>query len=83
VEATEKSGVEATSPSRVELTEKKILSTAKDAYRCRGDSKKVLVEPTSAEVSRLTFGTLRDLRVHDQEARNHFAHLLNRGSSLE
>jgi len=76
-------GVEAGCPSGVEMTEKKRLSPAKVASGCRGDSKKVLEEPTFAGVSRLTFGPLRDLRVHAQEARNHFAHLLNRGSSLE
>jgi len=40
-------------------------------------------QPTAEEVSRLVFGKLRDLRVHAQEARDQFAHLLNRGSCLE
>ena len=40
-------------------------------------------QPTAEEVSRLVFGKLRDLHVHAQEARNQFAHLLNRGSYLE
>jgi hypothetical protein len=41
-------------------------------------------QPTAGEVSRLTYGELRDLRAcRQEEARNHFAHLLNRGSSLE
>ena len=41
-------------------------------------------QPTAGEVLRLTYGELRDLRAFRQEeARNHFAHLLNRGSSLE
>ena len=40
--------------------------------------------PTAQEMSRLIDGNLRDLRVCvQQEARNDFAHLLNRGSSLE
>lgn len=46
-------------------------------------SKAVFVEPTAEELSRVTFEKLRDLRIHTQELRNRFAHLLNRGSSLE
>ena len=34
-------------------------------------------------LSRLTFQQLHDLRIHAQEVRSQFAHLLNRGSSLE
>lgn len=83
METTEERRVGAGSPSGAELTARKRLSPAKDASGWRRDSKKVLEEPTAAEVSRLTFGPLRDIRVHAQEARNHFAHLLNRGSSLE
>jgi hypothetical protein len=40
-------------------------------------------QPTAEEMSRLVFGKVRDLCVHTQAGRNHFAHLLNRGSSLE
>jgi len=41
-------------------------------------------QPTAEEVSRLTYGELRDLRGSPPtETRNDFAHLLNRGSSLE
>lgn len=48
------------------------------------DGQGLFRQPTAGEVSRLTFGELRDLRAFAQEeARNHFAHLLNRGSSLE
>ena len=47
------------------------------------DAKALFQHPTAEEVSRLAFAELRDSRVHAQEARNHFAHLLNRGSSLE
>ena len=47
------------------------------------DPKASFRQPTPADISRLVFAKLRDLRVHAQEARNHFAHLLNRGSSLE
>ena len=47
------------------------------------EAKAVFQQPTAEEVSRLVFAELRDSRVHAQEGRNHFAHLLNRGSSLE
>jgi hypothetical protein len=41
-------------------------------------------QPSAQEISRLTYEELCVLRVCVQEeARNHFAHLLNRGSSLE
>lgn len=40
-------------------------------------------QPTPAEVSVLTFGKLHNGRSHTQELSNEFAHLLNRGSSLE
>lgn len=46
-------------------------------------SKAVCGQPTSEEISRLTFAKLCDLRIHTQELRNRFARLLNRGSSLE
>jgi hypothetical protein len=48
------------------------------------DALRLSKQPTAPEVSRLTYGELRDLRVRVQEeVCNHFAHLLNRGSSLE
>ena len=47
------------------------------------DGKVLFQQPTAEEVSRLVFAQLRDSCVHAQEARNYFAHLLNRGSSLE
>ena len=40
-------------------------------------------QPTAAEVSRLTLLNLRDFRFETQEGHNHFANLLNRGSSQE
>jgi hypothetical protein len=47
------------------------------------DAQRLFSQPTATEMSRLIYG-LRDLRVGVQEeARNDFAHLLNRGSSLE
>jgi hypothetical protein len=47
------------------------------------DAQTLFSQPTATEMSRLTYG-LRDLGVGVQEeARNDFAHLLNRGSSLE
>jgi hypothetical protein len=48
------------------------------------DAQRPFSQPTAAEVSLLTYEELRDLRVCVQEeARNDFARLLNRGSSLE
>jgi hypothetical protein len=47
------------------------------------DTGSISGQPTAAEISRLTFAKLRDIRVHAQELRNRFARLLNRGSSLE
>ena len=70
-----KTEVEAHNPFRVKLLE---ATKVRDA-----DSKTVFGQPTAAEVSRLTFAKLRDIRVHTQELRNRFARLLNRGSSLE
>ncbi len=47
------------------------------------DAQRRFSQPTASEMSRLTH-ELRDLRVDVQEeGRNDFAHLLNRGSSLE
>jgi hypothetical protein len=47
------------------------------------DAQRLFSQPTATEMSRLTYG-LCDLRLGVQEeARNDFAHLLNRGSSLE
>jgi len=47
------------------------------------DAQRLFSQPTATEISRLTDG-LRELRLGVQEeARNDFAHLLNRGSSLE
>jgi hypothetical protein len=46
------------------------------------DAQRLFSQPTAPEMSRLTYG-LRDLRLGVQEERNDFAHLLNRGSSLE
>jgi hypothetical protein len=48
------------------------------------DVQDLFIQPTAEEVSRLTYGELRDLRGFiPEEARNDFAHLLNRGSPLE
>jgi hypothetical protein len=53
------------------------------AGRLVEDAQRLFSQPTAPEMSRLTYG-LRDLRVGVQEeARNDFAHLLNRRSSLE
>ena len=55
----------------------------KDAGGCLQDQKEFFRQPTAREVSLLRFGESLDLSVYAQEKRNHFAHLLNRGSSLE
>jgi hypothetical protein len=48
------------------------------------DAQGVFRQPTAHEVSRLTYGQLRDVRLHaEEQAHNDFAYLLNRGSSLE
>ncbi len=48
------------------------------------EAQRLFRQPTPAEVSCFTYGQLRDLRGRlQEEARNEFAHLLNRGSSLE
>jgi hypothetical protein len=70
-----KTPVEVVSPLRVKSLE---ATGIRDA-----GSKAPFGQPTAAEVSRLTFAKLRDIRVHTQELRNRFARLLNRGSSLE
>ena len=46
-------------------------------------AKRFHVQPTAAEVANLTLGKLGHRRVDDSELSNHFARLLNRGSSLE
>ncbi len=75
--------MEATNPIRVEVvkdTKRRNVSDAKGGLR---DSKRFFGKQAPEEVPRLDFGQLRDIRVHAQELRNQFAHLLNRGSSLE
>ena len=74
--------MEATNPSRAEGAEETKRNSVSDANGGLRDSKG-FGQPTAEEVSRLTFGKLRDIRIHAQELRNRFAHLLNRGSSLE
>lgn len=75
--------MKATNPSRAEVAEKTKRRNVSDANGGRRDSKGFFGQPTAEEVSRLTFGKLRDIRIHTQELRNEFAHLLNRGSPLE
>ena len=55
----------------------------RDVDGCVEDAKALFQQPTAEEMARLGFAELRDSRVHAQEARNHFAYLLNRGSPLE
>jgi hypothetical protein len=75
--------VEAANPSRAEVAERTKPGDINDANGALRDSKKVFRQPTATEVSSLTFGSLPEVRIHSQELRNQFAHLLNRGSSLE
>jgi hypothetical protein len=77
--------VEVNNSSRAKVAEQTKRSFVRNANGCLRDSKGFFGEqvPSASEVSRLSFGRLRNCRVYAQEARNHFAHLLNRGSSLE
>jgi hypothetical protein len=75
--------VEANNSSRLEVSEEMKRMFATDAGGRLEDPTGLFQQPTAHEMSRLVVGKLRDLRVHAQKARNHFAHLLNRGSSLE
>ena len=70
-------------PARVEVAEEAKQGSLTNANGCLQDSKTFFRQPAAEEVSRLTFGSLREIRIHTQEQRNEFAHLLNRGSSLE
>jgi hypothetical protein len=75
--------VEVNKLSRAGVAEEMEPIFAKEADGRLEDPKASFRQPTPADISRLVFAKLRDLRVHAQEARNHFAHLLNRGSSME
>jgi hypothetical protein len=69
--------------ARVEVAEETKRRPLTDANDCLRDSKTFFRQPTPEELSRLTFASLGEIRIHTQEQRNEFAHLLNRGSSLE
>jgi len=58
-------------------------SSVRDAGGGPEDTKRFFGPPTAEVKSCLSLEKLRDLRIHAQELRNQFAHLLNRGSSLE
>ena len=75
--------MEANNLCRAELAEELKPISVREADGRVKDAKALFQHPTAEEMSRLVFAKLRDSRVHAQEARNHFAHLLNRGSSLE
>ena len=76
--------METNNSCRVEVAEEMKPSFVREADGCLENPNGSFQQPTAEEVSRLVFAAeLRDSRVHAQEARNHFAHLLNRGSSLE
>jgi hypothetical protein len=83
LKTSEKRRVEADNPCRAEVTKEKKRTPAKDTNGFPGHLKRVLRQPTFAEVAGLTFEPLRDIRVFHQQERNNFAHLLNQGSSLE
>jgi hypothetical protein len=84
IEATEIEGVETNNSSCAELTEAMKRGLVRDANSCLQDSKLFFGEQGPLEVSsRLPFGKFRHLPFHAQELYNQFAHLLNRGSSLE
>lgn len=73
----------ANSPSRAEVTEEPQRRPVKDADGWVKYPRGFCQHPTAEEVSRLTYGKSRDCGLYAQEARNQFARLLNRGSSLE
>ena len=75
--------MEANNSCRAEVAEGRKPIFVREADGRLENPKGSLQQPTAEEVSRLVLTELRDRRVHAQEARNHFAHLLNRGSSLE
>ena len=75
--------MEANNSSRAEVTEVKTSTPATDTHVFLEHFKRVLKEPTFAEVAGLTFEPLREIRIFHQEERNNFANLLNQGSSLE
>ena len=71
--------MEANNPIRVEtLKERHAAGWNEDARE-----HSFLRQPTAEELASVTFAELRDVRIHAQELFNRFAHLLNRGSSLE
>lgn len=75
--------METVNPFRVEVAKETQRSPVRGANGCRRDSKAVFGQPTPEEVSHLNFGKLGEIRIYAPELPNHFAHLLNRGSSLE
>ena len=75
--------MEATNPSRAEVAEETKRSNVSDANGGPRDSEGLFGKQEPEDVSQLTGGKLRDIRIHAQELRNQFSHLLNRGSSLE
>lgn len=75
--------MEANNSCRAEVAEEMNPIFLREADGRLEDPKELFQQPSAEEVTRLVGAKLRDLRVHAQEARNHFAHLLNRGSSLE
>ena len=73
----------ASSPSCSEVMEEPQRSPVKDADGWGKYPKWFFRHPTAEEMSRLTREKSCDSGLYAQEARNQFARLLNRGSSLE
>jgi hypothetical protein len=74
--------VKTINPSRVEMADPRRSQPVNSARSLKAVNRPHR-QPTAAEVSALTFQKLQDVRIHVQELSNQFAHLLNRGSSLE
>jgi len=75
--------VEAANPSRGDVADETKRSNVSDVNGGLRDPEGFFGKQVPEEVSRLTCGKLRDTRIHAQELRNQFSHLLNRGSSQE
>ena len=71
--------MEANNPIRAETLKEKHAASWNEDTR----ENSFLPEPTAEELASVTFAELRDVRIHTQELLNQFAHLLNRGSSME
>ena len=71
--------MEANNPIRVETLKEMHAGSWNEVAR----ENSFLPQPTAEELASVTFAELRDAPIYTQELLNQFAHLLNRGSSLE